>query len=116
MRYATVLPLLLTIGLVNSAPSCAQPTDSLAHPHTPPPFLVPPSSIPDSLLDAEWASYHDALEAARVDPGILHYVVPLPGTVMPTLTPRDSVDPTMIHPRAGTLPNGRLPQGNAPRR
>lgn len=99
MRYATVLSLLLTFGLLDSTPSYAQSADSLARPDSPPPFLVPAPSIPDSLLDAEWASYQDALEAAHVDPGILHYVVPPPGTKMPQLGSSDSADPAMIYPK-----------------
>lgn len=99
MRYATVLSLLLAFGLLDSTPSCAQPADSLARPPSPPSFLVPAPPVPDSLLDAEWASYQDALEAARIDPGILHYVVPPPGTKMPQLGASDSADPAMIYPK-----------------
>lgn len=99
MRYATVLSLLLAFGLLDSTASCAQSADSLARPPSPPSFLVPAPPVPDSLLDAEWASYQNALEAARIDPGILHYVVPPPGTKMPQLGASDSADPAMIYPK-----------------
>jgi hypothetical protein len=106
MRYATVLSLLLAFGLLDSTPSCAQSADSLARPPSPPSFLVPAPPVPDSLLDAEWASYQaewasyqNALEAARIDPGILHYIVPPPGSKMPQLGASDSADPAMIYPK-----------------
>ena len=41
---------------------------------------------------------HAALETAEVDPGILMYTEPPPGTSMPVYTPPDSVDPDMIWP------------------
>jgi len=109
MRYATVLSLLLTFGPLNSAPSCAQPADSLARPPSAPSFLVPAPSVPDSLRDAEWASYQDALGAARVDPGILHYVVPPPGTKMPQLGTSDSTDPAMIYPKDDSTAHPNTP-------
>lgn len=114
MRYATVLSLLLTFGLLDPAPSCAQPADSLARPPSPPSFLVPAPPVPalpvpDSLLDAEWASYQNALAAARVDPGILHYVVPPPGTKMPQLGTSDSADPAMIYPKDDSTAHPNTP-------
>lgn len=38
----------------------------------------------------------DAFGAAEVDPGILMYTEPPPGTTTPVYTPSDSVDPAMI--------------------
>ena len=49
---------------------------------------------PRVLRDRE----HAALETAEVDPGILMYTEPPPGTSMPVYIPPDSVDPDMIWP------------------
>ena len=51
--------------------------------------------VPDSV---HWARGHAAREAAEVDPGMLLYTAPPPGTDMPIDTPPDSVDPDMIWP------------------
>ena len=52
-------------------------------------------SGPDSLVAVKGARMK-AFEAAEVDPGMLLYTEPPPGTNMPVFTPPDSVDPEMI--------------------
>lgn len=53
--------------------------------------------LPDSLR-ARTKGTPDALEAARVDPGILLYAEPPPGTRMPIHMPPENMDSEMIWP------------------
>ena len=105
MRYALLLPLLLLLSLLATAPSYAQQPDSSAPPRSDwfAPFRPPPALDRPDTSFANAMSHREALEAARVDPGILHYAVPPPGTVMPHLMPSDSIDPGIIYPRPDSV-------------
>lgn len=76
-------------------------TEALAGPRIPPlsgdTSIVPFSWMADSL-EERFASDSAAVQAARVDPGILIYTDPPSGTDMPTLTLPENVDPEMVRP------------------
>lgn len=116
MSRLVPLPLLLlgsSVGLLG----CAQgmegvtPSSSASHPGTEQitdTRVRPVGGEHPSLDSLPWArdalgapkrAKAKAFEAAEVDPGILMYTEPPPGTRTPVYTPPETVDPEMIWPQ-----------------